>query len=87
MIDEQTARTIRLVKEIWPVKTGEELACRCGTTVRAANMWLRGDRSLPATILRAISNELWSRSPRALYPHGLNRGLSTRSGRRHSCSR
>ncbi len=70
MIDPQTKRTIDLAKALWPIKTGEELACRCGVTVRAANMWLDGQRKLPASILRAIANELWSRRPRPLKPHG-----------------
>lgn len=70
MSDVCTQRTIEIAKALWPIKTGEELACRCGITARAANMWLLGNRKFPATILRAIANELWSRKPRGLHPHG-----------------
>jgi hypothetical protein len=69
-METEEERMIRVVKALWPVKSGEELACRCGLTPRAGNMWLMGNRKFPGPILRAIANEFWSREARPLNPHG-----------------
>ena len=51
----------KVARALWPKKTADQLAYRCGVSKRTAEHWIYGDREPSAIAVLAVNSEMLNR--------------------------